>query len=374
MKVLHIYKTYMPDTVGGVETAIQELSQGMKTFGVESQILTVSNREQINTDDQITVNRLKKSFSISSCPFSINFMRQFRDYTASADIIHYHFPWPFAEMMHLYKQVDKPSLVTYHSDIVRQWFLKPLYRPLMKAFLTSVDCIVTTSQNYLDTSEDLKPFRDKCIVIPIGLTDNFKQDGSSTLNKWKQRFQSKFILYIGATRYYKGLHLLLDTAGYTDADIVIAGSGPLDDLLKERVSQENLSNVHLIGQVSQADKAALLRLATGVILPSHLRSEAFGVTLVEGLMYAKPLISTSIGTGTSYINQHKETGIVVPANNVKQMLKAINTLYYDETSAQRYGEAARQRYLQYFTQESYCKKYMDAYRWLLEGNKMRAFN
>jgi len=364
----------MPDTVGGVETAIQELAQGMNTFGVQSQVLTVSDREQTNIDDHITVNRFKKSFSISSCPFSIDFMRKFRDYTAAVDIIHYHFPWPFAEMIHLFNQVDKPSLVTYHSDIVRQRFLKPFYRPLMKAFLASVNCIVTTSQNYLETSEDLKPYRDKCIVIPIGLTDNFNEGSASTLNKWKQRFQSKFILYIGATRYYKGLHLLLDTAGYTDADIVIAGSGPLDTRLKERVSREELSNVHLIGQVSQSDKAALLRLATGVILPSHLRSEAFGVTLVEGLMYAKPLISTSIGTGTSYINQHKQTGIVVPANNVKQMLKAINTLYYDETSAQRYGEAARQRYLQYFTQNSYCQKYMDVYRWLLEGNKMRVFN
>lgn len=364
----------MPDTVGGVETAIHELAQGMNASEVESQILTVSDREQINVDDHITVNRFKKSFSISSCPFSIDFMRKFRDYTASADIIHYHFPWPFAEMMHLYKQVDNPSLVTYHSDIVRQRFLKPLYRPLMKAFLASVNCIVTTSQNYLDTSEDLRPYRDKCVVIPIGLTDSFNENISSNLTKWKKRFQSKFILYIGATRYYKGLHLLLDTAGYTDADIVIAGSGPLDAILKERVNREDLSNVHLIGQVSQTDKAALLRLATGVILPSHLRSEAFGVTLVEGLMYAKPLISTSIGTGTSYINQHKKTGIVVPANNVKQMLKAINTLYYDEMSAQRYGEAARQRYLQYFTQESYCQNYMNTYRSLIRGKKMRAIN
>ena len=365
MKVLHVYKTYLPDSIGGVEMAIQELTQGIRSHDIESQVLTVSHQTTDHQTDQIKINRLKTSFSISSCPFSIDFIKKFHDYTASADIIHYHFPWPFAEMIHLYKDIKKPSLVTYHSDIVRQRFLKPFYRPLMKAFLSSAHCIVTTSQNYLDSSEDLQPFRDKCRVIPIGLSDTADHNVASKIAHWKERLPKNFILYIGVTRYYKGLHLLLEAAGYTDANIVIAGSGPLDAELKERVATETLDNVHLIGRISESDKSALLHLTSAVILPSHLRSEAFGITLVEGLMYGKPLISTDIGTGTSYINQHKKTGFVVPTNDVKQLLKAINKLHYDETLSQRFGQAARERYIQNFTQAQYCQRYANVYHQLL---------
>ncbi|MEJ2610669.1 MAG: glycosyltransferase, partial [Candidatus Thiodiazotropha sp.] len=82
----------------------------------------------------------------------------------------------------------------------------------------------------------------------------------------------------------------------------IAGAGPTERELKERVTRLGLNNVHLLGHVDDAEKVALMRLCRAVVFPSHLRSEAFGVTLLEGAIHSKPLISTEIGTGTSYIN------------------------------------------------------------------------
>lgn len=365
MKVLHIYKTYMPDSIGGVETAIQELTQGLHLYGINSEVLTVSTTTKNNINDNVKITRFKTSFNVASCPFSIEFMTRFQQCVTSADIIHYHFPWPFAEMVHLLNRVKKPSLVTYHSDIVRQRLLKPFYRPLMNAFLASTNCIVTTSKNYLDSSEDLKPFRDKCIVIPIGISDDTQQAENLKTNEWQHKIPDDFILYIGVTRYYKGLHLLIEAAEYTDVNIVIAGSGPLDQELRELVTQRKLNNVYFLGKISATDKAALLSLASAVILPSHLRSEAFGITLVEGLMHGKPLISTEIGTGTSYINQDKVTGLVVPGNNVKQLLKAINRLHYNKKLLHEYGTAARKRYIQNFTQEKYSERYANVYHRIL---------
>ena len=52
-------------------------------------------------------------------------------------------------------------------------------------------------------------------------------------------------------------------------------------------------------RLSDIDKAALLTLCYGVVFPSHLRSEAFGISLLEDVVYGKPMISSEIGTGNT---------------------------------------------------------------------------
>ena len=71
---------------------------------------------------------------------------------------------------------------------------------------------------------------------------------------------------------------------------------------------------------------ALLALSYAILFPSHLRSEAFGISLLEGAMFGKPLISSEIGTGTTYINIDGKTGVVVPPSD--QMLYARQWIIY----------------------------------------------
>ena len=47
------------------------------------------------------------------------------------------------------------------------------------------------------------------------------------------------------------------------------------------------------------------------VLPSIFKSEAFGIVLLEAMANGIPLISTELGTGTSYVNSDGETGYVV---------------------------------------------------------------
>jgi len=80
------------------------------------------------------------------------------------------------------------------------------------------------------------------------------------------------------------LHTLLDAAYTTSLPIVIVGSGGIEKEIRLRANQLNLSNVHFVGALPEDDKAALLQLCYAVVFPSHLRSEAFGITLLEGAM------------------------------------------------------------------------------------------
>lgn len=101
----------------------------------------------------------------------------------------------------------------------------------------------------------------------------------------------------------------LDAVQGTDYPVVIVGSGPVEAELKAHASRLGLRIVHFLGALPDEDKVALLRLCYAVVFPSHLRSEAFGISLLEGAMYGKPLISSEISTGTSYINVSEVFGV-----------------------------------------------------------------
>ena len=83
-------------------------------------------------------------------------------------------------------------------------------------------------------------------------------------------------------------------------------------------------------------------------------------------MRSKPLISTELGTGTSYVNAHEKTGLVIPPKSYIALKNAIAFMVENPDIAQKMGRAARQRYLMLFTAEAMCKGYDRVYRELLK--------
>ncbi len=47
-------------------------------------------------------------------------------------------------------------------------------------------------------------------------------------------------------------------------------------------------------------------------------------------MFAKPMISCEIGTGTSFVNQHQVTGLVVPPADAGELKRAMDVLLRDD--------------------------------------------
>lgn len=367
MKVLHVYRTYFPDTHGGLEEAVRQICLSTKSHGCEHRIFTLSRYPgpQRLVFPEADVYRASLSMDIKSCGISLTGLALFRNLVDWADIVHYQFPWPFADVLHFLAGVKKPALVTYQSDIVRQKVLGFLYRPLMHRFLGSLDCIVATSDNYLASSKVLQQHRHKVEVIPNCLQDSVSESLPQSL---LDRLSTKddFFLFVGVLRYYKGLHVLLEALEGTNLRCVIAGKGPLERLLRDQVLALGLKHVEFVGYVTDEEKAALMRLCRAVVFPSHLRSEAFGVTLLEGAMYGKPLISCEIGTGTSFINQHDETGIVVPPSDANALRKAMLRIAGDDELALRFGSAARKRYEALFSGPQVGQAYADLYRRLVD--------
>lgn len=368
MKVLHFFKTYYPETMGGIEQAIFQLAEGGVRYGVDSEVLYLSPHGAARNVPlgQHMTHTSRLDLHMASTGFSLSAFKDFAELAREADIIHYHFPWPFMDMVHFFSAVRKPTVVSYHSDIVKQKILLKLYGPLMHGFLRGVDRIVASSTNYVDSSPVLMRYKDKLSVIPIGLDrEAYPLVSPEKLSFWKSSVGERFFLFIGALRYYKGLDYLLQAAATVPYPIVILGQGPLEAELKEKARRGGLSNVCFLGGLSDLDKAALLQLCYGLVFPSHLRSEAFGISLLEAAMFGKPLISCEIGTGTSYINISGETGWVVPPADPRALAQAMARLWEDPAAALEMGSKAALRFEQLFRADDMVRAYVDVYQELL---------
>jgi len=341
---------------------------GTGRLGVSNTVLSLSRQDKLDPFEfeGHMVHRVPLNAEIASNAISVQSIGALARLAKQADVVHYHFPWPFMDLAHFMARVDKPTVVTYHSDIVRQRHLLRLYQPLKHRFLKSVDAIVATSPNYLGSSTVLARYKEKTTVIPFGLDrGTYPQPEPGRLAHWRERVGPKFFLFVGVLRYYKGLHVLLEAARGLDYPIVIVGTGPEEQALREQAARLGLKHVIFTGGVDDADKAALLSLCHAMAFPSHLRAESFGISLLEAAMYGKPMISCEIGSGTTYINQHGETGLVVPPSDAAALRGALQALWNDTEMARRMGVRAEQRYHELFTSEQMAANYTALYHELV---------
>jgi glycosyltransferase involved in cell wall biosynthesis len=304
--------------------------------------------------------RARQNLYVASTGISVSLFGEFKRRAAWADIVHYHFPWPMMDLLRLLAAPGKPSLVTYHSDIVRQKILVHIYQPIMDRFLGSMNAIVATSPNYVTTSAVLKRHIKKVLTIPIGISEQPIVDADRVASL-RQRVGEGFFLFVGALRYYKGLPLLIEAARATGLPTVIAGRGEGEGLIRA----VNLPNVSYLGPVDDADKWALLSLCRAFVFPSHLRSEAFGVALLEAARAGRAMISAEIGTGTSYVNASGTTGVLVEPNSVSALSAGMQRLANEPDKTEEMGRHARQRYENLFRADQMSAKYVKLYHRLL---------
>ncbi|WP_343726946.1 glycosyltransferase [Burkholderia seminalis] len=370
MKVLHVYRTYFPDPPGGLQEAIRQIARATRACGVDARIFTLSpTSEPMRVEfDEGTVVRARSWAAPASCDLGgPGALLLFREMAEWADVLHFHFPWPYADLLHLLGRPRRPAVMTYHSDIVRQKWLGTVYGPLMRWMLGSMDAVVATSPAYAATS----PILNSCVrperlhTIPLGIADYrdvpVSADGDAIIGRLGLR-DEPFFLALGVLRYYKGLHTLVEAASRTGARIVIAGSGPERENLASLAQRLGAHNVVFAGQVTHDEKVALLRACRAMVLPSHLRSEAFGMVLVEAGMFGKPMICCEIGSGTSYVNEHGVTGLVVPPEQPDALADAMRVLLADDALAGRMGQAARTRYEAMFSGPALGDAYRSLYQ------------
>lgn len=368
VNVLHFFRSIWPERKGGIEKQIFDLSASTKALGINNHLVSLSAKIRgsvYGSDPFNTIALFPSTFRFNSADISVPLLFKFRDLVERADVVHFHFPDPMGELLSLFSLGDKPYVVTYHSDIVRQNQLRKVYSPIIASHLNRASKIIATSPNYLNSSKTLLKYKSKVSVIPIGIEipelSTFCSEGGVERPDWLRALPPAFFLFVGALRYYKGLEYAIRAVAGTGMPLVIAGSGNEKKRLVRLVRKLNATEVVFLGSVTEEQKVLLLRSCRGFVFPSHLRSEAFGISLLEAAAHGKPLISCEIYTGTSYVNLHEVTGLVTEPANANQLRDAMKLIFNNQEVADAMGAQARKRAIKMFTLRKQGEAYKSIY-------------
>lgn len=352
-----------------MQEAIRQLCLATLPLGISNSIYTLSPNPHplVIERPEGKVIRRRSWAAPASCDLGgVGAFHSFRQAARNSDVLHLWFPWPFADLLYHSLPSAPPAVLTYVSDVVRQRLLGKLYAPVMRRTLERVKVIVANCPSYANTSPVLNDpaLRHKVRVIPLGIAEESypKIGDDSILSRLGLERDEPYVLFVGVLRYYKGLHTLLKAAKEIKARIVIAGAGPEEKSLKDLATESGVRNVIFAGHVSDEEKVGLLRQCRLLVLPSHLRSEAFGMVLVEAAIFGKPMVTCEIGTGTSYVNFHGESGLVVPPESCRELADAINTILGDVGLASTFGRGARHRYERLFSGPALGRAYAELFQ------------
>jgi len=368
MRVLHIYKDY-PPVIGGIENHIQMLAEGQVAAGLDVTVLvtSLSHRTICETQAGVRVIKAARLATVASTPISFSLFAW--THRLPADITHLHFPYPIGEMAHLFVGQSRHTVITYHSDVIRQQGWLKLYQPLLWRVLQKADRILATSAPYVQSSPYLCRLADKIIVVPLGIPlERFAEVSPEVVMAIRQRYtptadaSQPILLSVGRLRYYKGLDYLIRAMPQISASLLIIGTGPMRAKWQALAAQVGVADrVFFLGDIPDEELPAHYHAADVYVSAASHRSEAYGISILEALACGTPVVSTELGTGTSFVNLDGVTGLVVPPRDPDALAAAINHLLAAPELRRRLGQVGRERVQREFSARVMVERVLQVY-------------
>ena len=166
----------------------------------------------------------------------------------------------------------------------------------------------------------------------------------------------------------KGLFDLLSAAALLremrlDCVFVLAGDGPLRELLEQRVEDLNLTGmVRFLGWVPDAANALLPSID---IFCQSSHWEANSIVLLEAMAFGKPIVTTNVGESRHVIDDDR-CGRIVPPRDPEKLAMALADLVRDREGAAILGQGARDKFEASYTIENMTREHDSVYEELLK--------
>lgn len=373
-RIIHVYKDYWPPVVGGIERCINWMAHGAAD---KYDVTVLANSRSLHTrerfDGPVRVIEVGEFGRVSSAPVSPSLVTTMK--SLEADLWHFHIPNPTGDLAWLMARPKGAVVATYHSDVVRQVVARQFYGPFLSAFLRNCDLIMPTSPRLIDASPHLSRVRERCEAIPLGIPQRGyarTPEKAEAARRIRQSYGGRpLLIFVGRLRYYKGLQFAISAMQQIKlASFLIVGDGPERPRLERLARQLDVaSRVHFLGELPDPDVVRHLMASDIFLLPSHLNSEAFGLSQVEAMACGLPVICCDLPTGVPWVNQHEVTGLVVPRADPDALANAIRQLLSDSARRFRMGEAALRRANSELSVQRMVDRVLDAYRRVLSAGR-----
>jgi len=364
LHLLHVYKDFDPPIAGGIEGHMARMCRLQRAWAdVEALTCSRTRRTRVVDRDGTRVTEAAEWGRFQNAPLAPSFPALLR--RMARDVVILHAPFPTAELAWLLARPRARLVVRYHSDVVRQAAAMRVYGPFQRRLLQQADCILPTSQQYLDTSPMLAAVRDRCRVIPLGIdAAAFDRPSAEGVAALRERY-GRYVLFAGRHRYYKGLRVLVEAAQAIRASVVAAGDGPEREACR-RLAEERGVRMFFPGTLTHQQLVDHLHGCEAFVFPSIARSEAFGIALLEAHACGKPAVATTLGTGVEFVNRHGETGLNAPPGDPHALAEAVNVLLDDAAMRDRMGRTARERVRTEFAAERIARREFEVFEELMQ--------
>ena len=341
--VLHVGKFY-PPAAGGMERVLEticDVSRGV----VNSRVLVANTGRRTIHEERggVHVTRAGTLGSAGSVHIAPSFTAHLRRETPDLIVLHEPNPWGLLSLSLAARRA--PLVVWYHSDVVRPKLQYDLfYAPIARGVYGRASRFIVSSPELARVAGPLGPFASKVRVIPFGIRPAAWPSGPAR--------DEGFVLFAGRLVRYKGVDVLLKAMAGTAIRAVIAGDGPMRREWQRDARALGLDGqVEFAGDVSDARLHALMQACAMLVLPSVTRAEAFGYVQLEAMASGRPVVSTDVPGGVSWVNQHERTGLITRAGDPDSLRAAMLRLLADPAVRAAFGRAGRQRVEETFTME-----------------------
>ncbi len=346
MKVLHLGK-YYPPAKGGMETILALLCS-RTAAQVENRVLVASDKWETREERSggVEIVRLRTLMKIGAVAVTPTLPIQLA--REHADLIVIHEPNPMALVAYFIARPAATLVVWFHSEVVRpSWKYRLFYQPFVRFAFQRASRIVVASPTLAASAPQLREWQSKCVVIPYGIDSaddvpsGFVTERALEIQK---RYGQPLVLFVGRMVPYKGVDVLIDAMQGVAGTAVIVGEGPQRAALEHQSRTLGIADrVKFAGEVGDGELAALYEACDVFVLPSVTRQEAFGVVQLEAMASGKPVISTDLGTGVGWVNQHGKTGLIVPPRDAAGLRGALQRLLGDAALRASLGNAGARR-------------------------------
>lgn len=325
-----------------METHLQTLARAQAELGSNVHVLCVNHQPMPDVDatwdslvstptveewdGSVRVTRIGRMASLKRldlCPRLFPELRQV--FQSDSDIIHLHTPNPTMLLPLAVLRGRAAVIVTHHSDVVKQRFLRHLQGPFERRVYDRAATILVTSPTYAAGSPMLQRYADKVLSLPLGIDLASFVEPSREARRHAENLRNKhgepLWLMVGRLVYYKGIQVALQALAKVPGKLLVIGSGPLGPELRRQAEGLGVAGrVIWYGHAEPDELVGAYHAATALWFPSIARSEGFGLVQVEAMASGCPVINTAIPhSGVSWVSRHEETGLTVPVNDAEAL-------------------------------------------------------
>lgn len=302
-------------------------------------------------------------------PLSVKMAEVSRDF--GLDILHVHYAVPHATAAILALEMlpleQRPKLITtLHGTDTTLLGSDPGYGPAVRHALERSDAVTAVSEFLRrETHRVLSSNR------PIAVIHNFFAPKPWTRSREAVRAElglkdETLLLHLSNLRPVKRIDRLLATVALIRPResfklLILAGGdfGAFESEVRHLGIEDRIIVRQNVFEIEDYLNAADLGLFTS-------DSESFCLSILEGMAFACPSVSTSVG-GIPEVVDHNVTGILVPSGEPADLATAVASLIADPVRRAALGQAAQEKARTVFSADHIVSRYETFYREVIGG-------